>query len=135
RVRPGRRRPVRLLHTRPGCLGRRPGRREPTTDPRGDPARDGREHLPLRHVSEDRGGDSQLARLIRTEKEVEGRFEEVWIVVEEDPLEQWPEGPLAVVGRPAPRQDGALRVRGEARYTADVKLPGMLHAAGLRSPY
>jgi CO/xanthine dehydrogenase Mo-binding subunit len=76
-----------------------------------------------------------LARLIRTEKEVEGRFEEVWLVVEEDPLEQWPKGPLTVVGRPAARQDGALRVRGEARYTADIKLPGMLHAAVLRSPH
>jgi xanthine dehydrogenase YagR molybdenum-binding subunit len=76
-----------------------------------------------------------LARLIRTEKEVEGRFEEVWIVVEEDPLEQWPAGPLAVVGRPAPRKDGHERVRGEARYTADLKLPGMLHAAVLRSPH
>ena len=76
-----------------------------------------------------------MARLIRTEKEVEGRFEEVWIVVEEDPLEQWPEGPLAVVGRPAPRQDGPQRVRGEARYTADLRLPGMLQAAVLRSPH
>jgi CO/xanthine dehydrogenase Mo-binding subunit len=76
-----------------------------------------------------------VARLIRTEKEVEGRFEEVWIVVEEDPLEQWPEGPLTVVGRPAPRQDAPLRVRGEARYTADLRLPGMLQAAVLRSPY
>jgi hypothetical protein len=44
-----------------------------------------------------------VARLIRTEKEVEGRFEEVWLVVEEDPLDQWPSGPLDVVGRPAPR--------------------------------
>ncbi len=76
-----------------------------------------------------------MARLIRTEKEVEGRFEEVWIVVEEDALEQWPAGPLAVVGRPAPRKDGHDRVRGEARYTADLKLPGMLHAAVLRSPH
>jgi CO/xanthine dehydrogenase Mo-binding subunit len=76
-----------------------------------------------------------VARLIRTEKEVEGRFEEVWIVVEEDPLEQWPAGPLAVVGRPAQRHDAPLRVRGEARYTADIKLPGMLQAAVLRSPY
>jgi CO/xanthine dehydrogenase Mo-binding subunit len=76
-----------------------------------------------------------LARLIRTEKEVEGRFEEVWIVVEEDPLEQWPEGPLTVVGRSAPRKDGHERVRGEARYTADIKLPGMLQAAVLRSPH
>jgi xanthine dehydrogenase YagR molybdenum-binding subunit len=76
-----------------------------------------------------------LARLIRTEKEVEGRFEEVWIVVEEDPLEQWPEGPLTVVGRPAPRKDAGERVRGQARYTADIKLPGMLQAAVLRSPH
>jgi CO/xanthine dehydrogenase Mo-binding subunit len=76
-----------------------------------------------------------LARLIRTEKEVEGRFEEVWIVVEEDPLEQWPAGPLEVVGRPAPRDDGPERVRGEARYTADIRLPGMLQAAVLRSPH
>ena len=75
-----------------------------------------------------------MARLIRTEKEVEGRYEEVWTVVEEDALDQWPAGPLEVVGRPAARQDGLQRARGEARYTADVRLPGMLHAAVLRSP-
>ena len=76
-----------------------------------------------------------MARLIRTEKEVEGRYEEVWIVVEEDALEQWPDGPLNVVGRPAPRGDGLLRARGEAVYTADLRLNGMLHAAVLRSPH
>ncbi len=76
-----------------------------------------------------------MARLIRTEKEVEGRYEEVWTVVDEDALEQWPAGPLDVVGRPAPRQDGPQRARGEARYTADVRLPGMLHTAVLRSPF
>jgi xanthine dehydrogenase YagR molybdenum-binding subunit len=76
-----------------------------------------------------------LARLIRTEKEVEGRFEEVWLVVEEDPLTQWPAGPLSVVGREAVRQDALERVRGEARYTADIQLPGMLHTAVLRSPH
>ncbi|HEY7399088.1 MAG TPA: xanthine dehydrogenase family protein molybdopterin-binding subunit [Gaiellaceae bacterium] len=76
-----------------------------------------------------------MARLIRTEKEVEGRYEEVWIVVEEDALEQWPEGPLRVVGRPATRADGPLRARGEATYTADLRLNGMLHTAVLRSPH
>jgi len=76
-----------------------------------------------------------MARLIRTEKEVEGRVEEVWLVVDEDPLEQWPAGPLEAVGRPAPRADGLARARGEARYTADVRFPGMLHAAILRSPF
>jgi CO/xanthine dehydrogenase Mo-binding subunit len=76
-----------------------------------------------------------VARLIRTEKEVEGRYTEQWVVVEEDTLDQWPEGPLEVVGRPAQRLDGLQRARGEARYTADIRLPGMLHAAVLRSPH
>jgi CO/xanthine dehydrogenase Mo-binding subunit len=76
-----------------------------------------------------------VARLIRTEKEVEGRFEDVWLVVEEDALDQWPAGAGDVVGRPATRKTGRQRARGEARYTADTRLPGMLHAAVLRSPY
>jgi CO/xanthine dehydrogenase Mo-binding subunit len=76
-----------------------------------------------------------LARLIRTEKEVEGRFEEVWLVVEEDALDQWPAGPRTIVGRDAVRKDAPERVRGEARYTADLQLPGMLHTAILRSTH
>ena len=75
-----------------------------------------------------------MARLIRTEKEVEGRYEEVWLVVEEDALEQWPAGAREIVGQPATRIDGLERARGEAVYTSDLKLPGMLHAAVLRSP-
>jgi len=76
-----------------------------------------------------------VARLIRTEKEVEGRYEDVWIVVEEDALDQWPEGPLTTVGQSVPRVDGLDRARGQIQYTADVQLPGMLHTAVLRSPY
>jgi xanthine dehydrogenase YagR molybdenum-binding subunit len=77
-----------------------------------------------------------VARLIRTEKEVEGRVEEVFLLVEEEaPLDQWPAGPLAVVGRSAPRVDGLARARGEAVYTSDVRLAGTLHAALLRSPH
>jgi CO/xanthine dehydrogenase Mo-binding subunit len=76
-----------------------------------------------------------VARLIRTEKEVEGNYTEQWIVVEEDPVEQWPAGPLEVVGKPLPRVDGAARAKGEAIYTADLQLPGMLHTAVLRSPH
>jgi len=75
-----------------------------------------------------------VARLIRTEKEVEGRFTEQWIVVEEDALDQWPAGPRTVVGQPTRRVDGVERATGAAVYTADVQLPGMLHAAVLRSP-
>jgi CO/xanthine dehydrogenase Mo-binding subunit len=40
-----------------------------------------------------------------------------------------------VVGRPATRADGLARARGEATYTADIRLAGMLHAAVLRSPH
>ena len=76
-----------------------------------------------------------MARLIRTEKEVEGRYEEVWLVVEEDALQQWPAGARAIVGQPATRIDGLERARGEAVFTADLRLNGMLHAAVLRSPY
>ena len=76
-----------------------------------------------------------MARLIKTEKEVEGNYSETWVVVEEDALEQWPGGPLATVGREATRLDGAERAGGEAMYTADLTFPGMLHAAVLRSPY
>lgn len=76
-----------------------------------------------------------MARLIRTEKEVEGNYTEQWIVVEEDPVEQWPAGPLEVVGKPLTRVTGAARARGEATYTADLQLPGMLHTAVLRSPH
>ena len=56
---------------------------------------------------------------------------EQWIVVDEDTLDQWPDGGLEVVGQPAQRIDGLQRARGEARYTADIQLPGMLHAAVL----
>jgi CO/xanthine dehydrogenase Mo-binding subunit len=76
-----------------------------------------------------------VARLIKTEKEVEGRYEEQWVVIDEDPLEQWPAGPRDVVGRPAARVDARMRATGQAQYTADVRLPGMLHAALLRSPH
>jgi CO/xanthine dehydrogenase Mo-binding subunit len=77
-----------------------------------------------------------VARLIKTEKEVEGEYTEQWVVVEEDAaLDQWPAGPRTVVGRPTQRLDGYERARGQAVYTADLALPGMLHAAVLRSPY
>jgi CO/xanthine dehydrogenase Mo-binding subunit len=76
-----------------------------------------------------------VARLIRTEKEVEGRFTEQWLVVEEDALDQWPAGPRTTVGQPHAKVDGRERATGKARYTADVQLPGMLHTAVLRSPH
>ena len=69
-----------------------------------------------------------MARLIRTEKEVEGQYSEQWIVVEEDALDQWPAGPRETVGQPATRIDGHERATGKALYTGDVQLGMALKA-------
>ncbi len=42
---------------------------------------------------------------------------------------------LSVVGQKVPRIDGPEKVTGRARYCFDVQLPGMLHAALVRSPW
>ena len=39
-----------------------------------------------------------------------------------------------VIGKRIPRIDGAVKVTGEAKYTVDIQLPGMLCAKILRSP-
>ena len=39
------------------------------------------------------------------------------------------------IGRPLPRAEDARFLRGEARFVGDLRLPGMLHAAFVRSPY
>ncbi|WP_448321920.1 xanthine dehydrogenase family protein molybdopterin-binding subunit [Streptomyces sp. CO7] len=44
-------------------------------------------------------------------------------------------GRPSAFGSTAPRKDASLKVTGAARYTADVTLPGMLHAKVLRSPH
>jgi CO/xanthine dehydrogenase Mo-binding subunit len=77
-----------------------------------------------------------MVRLVRSTREMEGRVEEVWALVdEEDDLETWPaDADLAVVGGEAPRQDGPARAAGQVEYTVDVRLPAMLHAAVLRAP-
>jgi xanthine dehydrogenase YagR molybdenum-binding subunit len=75
-------------------------------------------------------------RLVKSQREMEGRFEDVWVLVDEDDeVETWPEdAELEVVGKPATRLDGPVRTSGAARYTVDVALPGMLHALVLRAP-
>ena len=42
---------------------------------------------------------------------------------------------LRVVGKPVPRVDARAKVTGQAKYTHDVKLPGMLYGVIVRSPY
>src|SRR6266508_5766123 len=40
-----------------------------------------------------------------------------------------------VIGKPAPRLEGVEKVTGEARYAADVSLPGTIWGKTLHSPY
>jgi CO/xanthine dehydrogenase Mo-binding subunit len=44
-------------------------------------------------------------------------------------------GSFLVVGKDVPRTDAVPKVTGAAQYVADLHLPGMLHAAVLRSPH
>ncbi|HEX3136944.1 MAG TPA: xanthine dehydrogenase family protein molybdopterin-binding subunit, partial [Casimicrobiaceae bacterium] len=46
-----------------------------------------------------------------------------------------PAGSLLVVGKSVPRTDAIPKVTGAAQYVADLHMPGMLHAAVLRSPH
>lgn len=42
---------------------------------------------------------------------------------------------MSYLGKSIPRRDARLKATGEAKYTADLALPFMLHAAVLRSPH
>ncbi|MFC1894054.1 xanthine dehydrogenase family protein molybdopterin-binding subunit [Chloroflexota bacterium] len=42
---------------------------------------------------------------------------------------------FSVLGRRLPRNDALEKVKGEAKFVADIQLPGMLHAKFLRSPH
>jgi xanthine dehydrogenase YagR molybdenum-binding subunit len=77
-----------------------------------------------------------MARLVRTQVEMEGRYEERWTLVEDDAAPEYADDErLNVVGHPHPRISAAARLSGAARFISDISLQGMVHAAVLRSPY
>jgi CO/xanthine dehydrogenase Mo-binding subunit len=77
-----------------------------------------------------------MARLVRTEAVVEGRVEERFALVEDDDTPEYqPERRPLPLGVEQPRITGWARVSGAARYTSDIRLPGMLEALVLRSPH
>jgi xanthine dehydrogenase YagR molybdenum-binding subunit len=77
-----------------------------------------------------------MPRIVRQKIEFEGRIEEREVVIEGDDLAVWPAGQaFRVIGTPLARVDGAERVGGAARYTADLYPAGVLSGAFLRSPH
>jgi CO/xanthine dehydrogenase Mo-binding subunit len=74
-------------------------------------------------------------RFVTTKVEIEGREETKVVELPSRDPEPWgDEAELHIVGQRATRMDAVEKVTGVARYTADVQLPGMLHAAILRAP-
>lgn len=53
----------------------------------------------------------------------------------DDPAPLGVDAPLVVVGQETPRIDGRMKASGAARYTADVRRPGMAFARIVRSPF
>jgi CO/xanthine dehydrogenase Mo-binding subunit len=77
-----------------------------------------------------------MAKIVKTQVEIEGKWHEQESLVETDDLKRWDAGAdLSVVGQPVSRVDGFERVSGAAQYTQDVQLPGMLYGVMLRSAY
>ncbi|MBV9788082.1 MAG: hypothetical protein JOZ51_07915, partial [Chloroflexi bacterium] len=76
--------------------------------------------MPIQHVEQQRGPDGEISYTVAETPEPQP-----WAV----------DADFAVVGHPHTRVEGADKVTGRARYTYDVRLPGQLYAAVLRSPH
>ena len=111
---------MRLLHA--GHRARRQGaaRREPAPERGADPPRDRRQPVPLHGLWEDRGCHRGGGERARAKPMTDGAQAGA---------------ALRVIGQRLPRVDARERVTGEARYPADLALPGMAHARLLRSPH
>jgi xanthine dehydrogenase YagR molybdenum-binding subunit len=74
-------------------------------------------------------------RFVTTKVEIEGREETKVVELPSRNPSPWDDdAELHVVGQRVPRMDAIEKVTGDARYTADVQLAGMLHVALLRAP-
>lgn len=77
-----------------------------------------------------------MVKVLKTKVEVEGRVHEEVVVIDGELPPPWDsKAELEIVGKSVPRVDGAERVTGQARYTSDIVLPGLLYARILRSPH
>jgi xanthine dehydrogenase YagR molybdenum-binding subunit len=66
----------------------------------------------------------------------DGELREVAAVIPDDEPTPWQWGErFSVLRKETPRLDGPLKATGGARYSYDIRLPGMLYGAILRSPH
>ena len=73
---------------------------------------------------------------IKVPKVVNGVETEVEIEVEDVAGPSWgPNDAHRIINKPIPRVDGPQKVSGTAKYSYDVRLPGMLYGRILRSPH
>src|SRR3954470_18368665 len=75
-------------------------------------------------------------RKVKIEIQVEGIDKLVEQEVdEESTLRLQPKAAMKLLGKRLPRVDGPVKAAGAARYTCDVRVPGMLHGGILVSPH
>src|SRR5439155_1082230 len=104
---------VRILHSRHDHDGGRSARREAQADRGGDPSRARGQSVPLHRLSKHRRRDpGRGRRAVRREPDMATLF-----------------------GSGIKRREDPRLITGKATYTDDVKLPGLLYAAVLRSTY
>ncbi|MGH2457900.1 MAG: xanthine dehydrogenase family protein molybdopterin-binding subunit [Chloroflexota bacterium] len=77
-----------------------------------------------------------MTRVIANQVEIEGHLYERFTIWSGEELPPWPANDqLAIVGRDVSRVDARSKVTGQATYTDDLFLAGMLFTAVLRSPH
>src|ERR1700744_4722229 len=108
---------VRLLHARHDHGGGGPAAGEPASLGREDPGRPGRQPVPVHRLREHRPRRAARRR---------GRGE---------PVTATEEAPVAELGRARLRKEDERLITGQTNWTDNIKLPGMLHVAFLRSPF
>ncbi len=87
------------------------------------------------HPSASAAQDAPKKKKIKVTKVVNGIDTEVEIEVDDVAAVAWPErSKLRVLNQPIPRVDGPVKVSGVARFTHDVRAPGMVWARLLVSP-
>ncbi len=77
-----------------------------------------------------------MPRVVKTQVEFEGQFYDKYVVIEGEDVTPWSsDRSFEVIGKPQTRVDGRERVTGNAAFTHDIQLTGMLVGKILRCPH